>query len=278
MRTRNLDWWRWRVRGVRKIFHAFRIDHVLGFYRIYAFPWRPGRNQDFLPLSWDEMREKTGGAFPQFYPRDESTGENCEANRREGEEYLRVVLEESGDTRVAGEDLGTVPDYVRPSLRSLGVAGFKIPQWENHPDGRSISGRDYQRVSVATYATHDHKPLRALWEDAFERSTSDSEQARHDLAKIAEFAGVPAPAAGSEFDRDFYGPIMEALFRCESWITLVMITDLLARKDRFNVPGTAVSSNWSRRMAKTVQGLKESRSVRKRMRMIRELLEKTGRI
>jgi len=278
MRARNLDWWRWRVRGVRKIFHAFRIDHVLGFYRIYAFPWRPARNAEMLPLSWEEMRERTGSAFPQFYPRDDSTWENCEANRREGEEYLRVVLEESGDTRVAGEDLGIVPDYVRPSLRSLGVAGFKIPQWENYRDGRSIAGRDYQRVSVATYATHDHKPVRALWEDAFEHLSSDSEQARHDLAKIASFAGVPAPDENSDFERDFYKPIMEALFRCESWIALVMITDLLARKDRFNVPGTAASSNWSRRMGKTVKGLQESRSVRKRMRVIRELLEKTGRI
>ncbi len=277
MRGRNLDWWRRRVRGVRRIFHVFRIDHVMGFYRIYAFPWRPARNPEFLSLSWDEMRAKTGGAFPQFYPRDDSTWENCEANRREGEEYLRVVLEESRANRVAGEDLGSVPDYVRPSLRSLGVAGFKIPQWENYPDGRSIPGHDYQRVSVATYATHDHKPVRALWEDAFEQSTSDSEQARHDLAKIASFAGVAAPNGTRDFDRDFYPPIMEALFRCESWIALVMITDLLARKDRFNVPGTTTSSNWSRRMGKTVNGLQQSRSVRKRMRFIRELLEKTGR-
>ena len=278
MRARNLDWWRWRVRGVRKIFHAFRIDHVLGFYRIYAFPWRPARNAEMLPLSWEQMRERSGGAFPQFYPRDESTWENCEANRREGEEYLRAVVEESRDTRVAGEDLGTVPDYVRPSLRSLGVAGFKIPQWENHPDGRSISGSEYQRLSIATYATHDHQPVRALWEDAFEESSPDSEQARHDLAKIAEFAALPAPKSGSDYDRDFYAPIMEALFRCESWVALVMITDLLARKDRFNVPGTAASSNWSRRMGKTVKGLEQSRSVRKRMRLIRELLEKTGRL
>jgi 4-alpha-glucanotransferase len=278
MRARNLDWWRWRVRGVRKIFHVFRIDHVLGFYRIYAFPWRPSRNREFLPLSWEEMRGRTGGAFPQFYPRDDSTWENCDANRREGEDYLRAVLQESGDTRVVGEDLGTVPDYVRPSLRSLGIAGFKIPQWENYPDGRSISGGDYQRVSVATYATHDHKPLRALWEDAFERTTIDSAQARHDLAKIAEFARGLAASASSDFDRDFYAPIMEALFRCESWITLVMITDLLARKDRFNVPGTATSTNWSRRMTKTVAELKKSRKVRKRMQQIRELLEKTGRI
>jgi 4-alpha-glucanotransferase len=278
MRTRNLDWWRWRVRGVQHIFHVFRIDHVLGFYRIYAFPWRPARNKEFLPLSWDDMREKTAGSFPQFYPRDDSTWENCEMNRRDGEDYLRVVVEESRECRVVGEDLGTVPDYVRPSLRSLGIAGFKIPQWENYPDGRTISGSAYQRLSVATYATHDHKPVRALWEDAFEHSTAETAQARNDLTKIAHFAGIPAPQPGSDYDRDFYGPIMEALFRSESWLALVMITDLLARKDRFNVPGTATGSNWSRRMAKTMDELGKSRAVRKRMRLIRELLEKTDRI
>jgi 4-alpha-glucanotransferase len=71
---------------------------------------------------------------------------------------------------------------------------------------------------------------------------------------------------------------MEALFRCESWIALVMITDLMARKDRFNVPGTAASSNWSRRMAKSIADLKKGPRVQRRMRLIRELLEKTGRI
>lgn len=199
-------------------------------------------------------------------------------NRRDGEDYLRVVLEEARQTRVVGEDLGTVPDYVRPSLRSLGIAGFKIPQWENYPDGRTIPGGEYQRISVATYATHDHKPVRALWEDAFENSTAETEQSRNDLGKIATFAHVARPNDKTDFDRDFYAPIMEALLRCESWIALVMITDLLARKDRFNVPGTAASSNWSRRMAKTVADLKKSSRVRQRMRLMGELLRKTGRI
>ena len=199
-------------------------------------------------------------------------------NRRDGEDYLRAVLEEAQATRVVGEDLGTVPDYVRPSLRSLGIAGFKIPQWENYPDGRTIPGSEYQRLSVATYATHDHKPVRGLWEDGFERSSAETEQARKDLAKIAEFAHVATPKETTDFDHDFYGPIMEALFRCESWIALVMITDLLARKERFNVPGTATGSNWSRRMVKTVEDLKKSRRVRQRMQIIRQLLENTGRI
>jgi 4-alpha-glucanotransferase len=259
---------------VRKIFHVFRIDHVLGFYRIYAFPWRPQRNPEFLPLSWDEMRAQTGGMIPQFYPRDDSTWENCEANRREGEDYLRMVLEEAGDTRVVGEDLGTVPHYVRPSLRSLGVATFKIPQWENYDDGRSIPGSEYHRFSVATYATHDHKPLRALCQEA---AATGSPNERHDVAKIAEFAGAPRPEEGGEFESAFYPRVMEALFRSESWIAIVMITDLLARKDRFNVPGTAANSNWSRRMQKTVAGLESSPTIRKRMQIIHELLEKTGR-
>jgi 4-alpha-glucanotransferase len=282
MRTRDFGWWRQRVRGVRKIFHLFRIDHVLGFYRIYAFPWLPMRNREFISLSWDEMLAHTGGAFPQFYPRDDSNWENCLANCREGEEYLKVVLQEAGDVRVIGEDLGTVPHYVRPSLRSLEVATFKIPQWENYDDGRSIPGREYQRLSVATYATHDHKPLRSLWQDAFDRrAISDHEsehQAKHTLAKIREFAGLPLLDTNVDFEKDFYPGVIEALFRSESWIAMLMISDLLGRKDRYNVPGTTARSNWSRRISETVSELGKSSTIQKRMKLIRTLLEKTGRI
>lgn len=277
MRKRNFDWWRLRVRGVRRIFHVFRIDHVLGFYRIYAFPWRPWRNTEFLPLDWEQMREKTNNAVPHFDPRDDSTQEHRQANQREGEEYLRAVLAESGETRVVGEDLGTVPEYVRPSLHSLGIAGFKIPQWETRPDGSVIHGSEYQRLSVATYATHDHKPLRAMWEEALEKPSSTREQALQDLAKIARFAGLAVPNEQNDYTRDFYSPIMRALFACESWIAIVMITDLLARKDRFNVPGTAENSNWSRRMHLTVGRLSASRVVQGRMRLLLGLLAETGR-
>jgi 4-alpha-glucanotransferase len=278
MRSRDFDWWRQRVRGVRDIFHLFRIDHVLGFYRIYAFPWRPHENPEFLPLNWEEMRARTGGREPHFAPRDDRTSENCEANRREGEEYLRVVLEEAGATRVVGEDLGTVPDYMRPSLRSLGIAGFKIPQWENDAQHHSIPGSAYEQRSVATFATHDHKPLRAMWEEGFEKKADTSEQARHDLAKIAEFAGIALPNESSDYLYDFYPAIFEALFRCESWIAIVMITDLLGRKDRFNVPGTAANSNWTRRLHATVGKLGRGRSLQRQLRLVRKLLEETGRI
>jgi len=277
MRAGNFAWWRQRVRGVRRIFHVFRIDHVLGFYRIYAFPWRPQRNQEFLPLSQGEMLERTRRRAPQFAPRDDSTPQSCAANQREGEDYLRVVLDEAQETRLVGEDLGTVPDYVRPSLQSLGIAGFKIPQWETDRDGRIVAGDEYERLSVTTYATHDHKPLRATWAEALETKASTTEQARNDLEKIASFAGIQSLSEKPNFDREFWTPALETLFRSNAWMALVMITDLLARKDRFNVPGTATASNWSRRLHMTVSRLASSRSVKQRMKLVRSLLEKTGR-
>ena len=277
MRANNFEWWRERVRAVRRIFHLFRIDHVLGFYRIYAFPWRPRKNKQFFPLDWNQMLERTGGRAPHFVPRNDETAETREANKREGEEFLRVVLEGAGTTRVIGEDLGVVPDYVRPNLRALGIAGFKIPQWESH--GEQVTpGSEYERLSVATYTTHDHKPIRALWEEAFEHPTATSEQSRFDLEKIAVFAGFNPTTDQVDFEKDFYPAIMEALFKSEAWIAIVMITDLLARKYRFNIPGTKANLNWTRRIRRSLAQLRSSPKERKRMRLIHELLVKTGRV
>jgi len=187
-----------------------------------------------------------------------------------------MVLAESGATRVLGEDLGTVPRYVRPSLRSLGIAGFKIPQWE-FLDGQMTPGNEFERLSVTTYATHDHKPIRELWTEALDERAPTREQAREDLLKIAQFSGM-APREGLEYERDFYPAMMSALFNSNSWIAIVMITDLLARRDRFNVPGTAAATNWTRRLPKTISQLRESPSVRRKMRLMSELLEKSRRI
>jgi 4-alpha-glucanotransferase len=276
MRANNFAWWRQRVRAIRNIFHLFRIDHVQGFYRIYAFPWRPGKNKEFLPLDHHQMLERTAGRAPHFVPRDDETSENREANKRDGQEYLRVVLDEAGAARVVGEDLGVVPDYVRPDLRSLGIAGFKIPQWEVR-DGTITTGDKYEWLSVATYATHDHKPIRALWEEAFQRTTANAEQSRDTLQRIALFAGLNGKIDAIDFERDFYPAVMEALFKSESWIAVVMITDLLARKYRFNVPGTKANLNWTRRMQRSIAQLCSSRKEQKRMRLIHELLQKAGR-
>jgi 4-alpha-glucanotransferase len=278
MRANSFQWWRERVRATRSVFHLFRIDHVQGFYRVYAFPWRPEMNKEFLPLDQHQMLEITGGRAPHFVPRDDNTAEDREANKREGEEYLCVIMAEAGAARVAGEDLGVVPEYVRPSLQSLGIAGFKIPQWEIR-DGMVIPGQAYERLSVATYATHDHQPIRALWEEAVEHPNSETGlQARATLEKIAVFSELNLKIHELDFEKAYYPAMMEALFKCNSWIAIVMITDLLARKYRFNVPGTKANLNWTRRIQRSIAKLRSSPRERKRMQLLYQLLDKNARV
>src|SRR6266853_1456965 len=111
--------------------------------------------------------------------------------------------------------------------------------------------------------------------DATARQASDL--ARGELEKIATFCGFSRTSDHIDFERDFYPAMMAALFKSESWIAVVMITDLLARKYRFNIPGTAASSNWVRRMQRSISQLRSSPKERGRMKLIRELLEKAGR-
>jgi len=66
---RDFDWWRRRIAKTTEIFGMFRVDHALGFYRIYSFPWNPVRNAEFLPLTQDEAAKRCGGRLPGFRPR-----------------------------------------------------------------------------------------------------------------------------------------------------------------------------------------------------------------
>jgi 4-alpha-glucanotransferase len=142
-----------------------------------------------------------------------------------------------------------------------------------------IPGEMYDRLSVATYATHDHEPIRALWDEALKHPNSETGQpALATLEKIALFAGLNSKIDQLDYEKDFYPAVMDALFRCNSWIAVVMITDLLARKYRFNVPGTRANLNWMRRIQRSIAQLSSSRKEKKRMQLIHELLAKKGRV
>jgi 4-alpha-glucanotransferase len=126
-----------------------------------------------------------------------------------------------------------------------------------------------------------------LWDEAIEHPNSETgQQARAILEKIALFACLQGYGGHAGWDpkvdqldyvKDFYPAVMDALFRCNSWIAVVMVTDLLARAYRFNVPGTKANLNWTRRIQRSIAKLRSSRKERKRILLIRELLKKTAR-
>lgn len=267
MKQNDYQWWRQRVSGIRHLFHIFRIDHILGFYRIYSFPWRPHQNAEFLHLSYEQAKEKAEDRLPQFLPRGDETPENCAANCKHGETLLRMVLESARETIVIGEDLGTVPQYVRPSLAALGIAGFKIPIWENERP------ENYAPLSLATYGTHDHEPLRTLW------NRLQREQSWEEIHKLCNFAGIPHDSRQVDFaHHGLHACLLEALFRTGSQFVVCMVSDLLGTEERFNVPGTAAKSNWSRRMQFSLEELETHPGVIEWTKQLHELLLKTNRI
>ena len=279
MRETGFRWWRQRVRLTRDIFHLFRIDHVLGFYRIYGFPWRPQENGEYLLLTQEQARARTGGLLPRFFAHDDSNERNRDLNRGDGEEFLRALLEETGQFRLIGEDLGTVPPYVRPSLTSLGIAGFKIPIWEPKWDGWLIDGADYQRLSVATYATHDHEPLRAWWDRRYlatQASGPEKAWAWDQMVKLTAFAHMymrePEP-----WSESLHRTLLKALFRGNSWIAVCMITDLFGSDQRFNVPGAVAESNWSQRLPYDIEKWRKRPELRELAAAMKGILTETGR-
>lgn len=266
MAARGFPWWKQRIRHLTEIFSIFRVDHILGFYRIYGFPWRPERNADFTYLNHEQAAAATGGRLPRWFMRPDDTDENRAANLRDGDLRLRAILEAAGSNEIIAEDLGWVPDYVRPHLAALGMAGYRIPHWDCNDRGHPLPGDLYPECSFATYSTHDHDPLGAVWNACqhaanrhhghFSNSgeADAARGARDALRVLAEFAGIPKPADGiwPPFTDGLQWRFIKVLFASKSRYAALMITELFGLEDRINRPGTHNADNWSFRLPWTL--------------------------
>lgn len=268
MERDGFAWWRRRIRKLTEVFSMYRIDHVLGFYRIYAFPWMPDRNPEFLPLSPDEAAVRCEGRRPGFRPHGDASEHERRDNLARGDYLLRQLLKSAPGVRVVGEDLGCVPDYVRPDLSYLRIAGFKIPHWEITPEQQIVRGETYNPCSFATYATHDFPPLCLDWNDwadavqeaygALSDSTLTSEKRRaiqqkgRDCARVlcwlGDFAGLKRVECMASWHQGIKDALIRALLQCNSAYAALMWTELFDIPVRLNIPGTQGGTNWRPRI------------------------------
>ncbi len=268
MERDNFAWWNRRIRKLTEIFGMYRIDHVLGFYRIYAFPWMPDRNPEFLNLTPDEAAARCGGRRPGFRPRPDWKEEDRRANLMQGDFLLSQLLKAAPGAHVIGEDLGCVPDYVRPDLSRLRIAGFKIPHWEIDEQQHIIKGSAYNPCSFATYATHDFPPLCNDWNDwygqvkAAQDAAKDVTLSPEELRKLmsagrdgarllrwfADYADIPATECLVPWNADVKTALICALLQSRSAYAALMWTELFDVPVRLNTPGTEGGTNWRPRM------------------------------
>lgn len=219
------------VRHHMSVAGMLRIDHVMGLFRLYCVP---------------HGRPATDGVYVR-YPH---------------EELLAVVTLESmrNVCIVAGEDLGTVPEHVRPTMTRHGMFRLHVGQW-------AFPSRDGDRPdaspaeAVASLNTHDTATFAGWWrahdiEDMRDLGLIDDEQAGHDRrlreaqkqAILAFTSPSPSSDVLTEVERAMVS-VTADLAAGPAEIVLVSLDDLVLDPVPHNVPGTVHERpNWKRRI------------------------------
>lgn len=117
------------VRTVLRHAGALRVDHIIGFFRLWWIP---------------------SGASPS-----EGTYVRYDHDAMIG--VLALEAHRAGAV-VIGEDLGTVEPWVREYLERRGVLGTSVLWFETTDDGAPRPPEDYRRLVLATVTTHDLPP------------------------------------------------------------------------------------------------------------------------
>ena len=227
MARNGYAWITARARRSAELYGAYRVDHVVGFYRSY---YRPD-----------------DGGPPAFVP----VGEPEQLANGE-----RVMAAFSQGARVIAEDLGVVPDFVRASLARLRIPGYRVLRWEKD----AAVFRDpaaWPAVSLATTGTHDTDSL-ADWFDALPADERTALLALPGLAPLSE----RKPLA---FDAGVRDALLELVSASGSDLLLLPFQDALGARERVNVPGTVNEENWSYRIPSLLPALLDDQRAAERL-------------
>ncbi|MEP6915884.1 MAG: 4-alpha-glucanotransferase [Acidobacteriota bacterium] len=221
MEAGGYEWLRQRVARYAELYDGFRVDHLIGFYRMF-------------------VRERNGRSG--FVPPDEPS------QIAQGERLLRLIG--AGGRKIIAEDLGIVPDFMRDSLARLQVPGFKVLRWERDWQVPGQPFRDpasFPAVSIATSGTHDTDGVADWWDTA----------PRDERERAAELGALRAAGIGAS---EPFGPtvrdaLLEALFDAGSDLLIVPVQDIFGWRDRINTPAVVDDVNWTWRLPWPVEEL-----------------------
>jgi 4-alpha-glucanotransferase len=217
-----------------------RIDHVMGLHRLY---WVP---QGLGPLHGVYVR----------YPAEELYAVYC----------LESVRHQ---TILVGEDLGTVPDSVRPAMARHDVHRLYVGQFElrndpNQPIMPPAPG------AVASMNTHDLPTFAAFWrcldlEDGRNLGLYDDGVVRHEayrrrqqLGLLLEWLRRVGLLQGNSDEANVLRACLCFLAGGPASAVMVSAEDLWQATDPQNVPGTwRERPNWQRRAAVALEHFDE---------------------
>lgn len=237
----NYAWWTNRLQTAAILYDLYRIDHIVGFFRIWAIPLTlPAKLGHFDPLDKHEW-------IPQ------------------GEKIMRIMLERSSMLPI-GEDLGTVPPEVRQCLARLGICGTKVMRWERnwHGDHSFIDPKKYHPESMTTVSTHDSETLKQWWKnhphEAALYAKTQGWEYKPELTLDQHFAILSASHhSGSLFHINLLQEYL-ALIPNMTWPTL--------EDERINIPGIISDKNWTYRFKPSIEEITQNSELKQTIKKI----------
>ena len=290
------SWWVRRFRKMAEYFDAYRIDHVLGFFRIWEIPMphKSGLMGQFSPalgMSREEIEgygvEFNEGLFlvdhkrsDRWHPRIAVQYQEAYQNISEEQKFcfnrlyndyfyrrnnqfwyteaMKKLPKLTQATRmlVCAEDLGMVPDCVPWVMNELRILSLEIQSMPKDPTTRFGKLSHNPYRSVDTISTHDMATLRQWWDEDEERSQS------YFNTTLRRGGPAPRPLPGwlakDIVSRHLTSPSMLCLLSFQDWMS---IDEKLRLPDenaeRINIPANP-RHYWRYRMHLTIEQLMQA--------------------
>lgn len=268
MEKDNYTWWKNRFSHFATYFDAYRIDHILGFFRIWEIPveYRSGLMGHFypaLPLSEEELAQwgfedivpgelfiedpySKGKWHPMIGAPQEGKFAGLYHNyfyERHNDFWYHNAMKKlqqliaSTNMLTCGEDLGMLNESVSRCMNNLKILSLELQIMPKEYGVELGDPLKYPYLSVCTTSTHDCETLR-MWLGA--RKGASDATPQECLETIA---------------RNMASPSMLAILPLQDWLSIdgtLRCSD--AASERINIPAVA-DHYWKYRMHLTIEDL-----------------------
>ena len=233
------SWWKRRLTVASSCYHMYRIDHAVGFFRIWSMlPHEDPKQGKFLPKKTKKWEQQ-------------------------GRDLLLMMLDATSMLPIA-EDLGLIPKMTYRVLKELGICGVKIFRQQQNFFKQFIPLNKYEPLSVTTLATHDLPVLQEWW-------IKDKRQAK----KMTRFLNMAYAARISSGERL---RILTASHQTSSIFHISLFQEYLAlisdfvrldsQEERINMPGKCLAKNWTYRFLPSLEEITNNEKLYEAMKKI----------
>lgn len=280
MAREDFRWWRHRFAVMERHLDAIRIDHILGFFRIWSIPeatssqleahyvpalgYRPDEVDGVEALcAQDEKGLYHPSPSPELYPafgplspekkqlilylREEyHHHRNEELWRRTA---IKRLLGATSETRMllCAEDLGSLPGSMREVMDTFELLSLEVVRMAKKPWSAFAHPADIPYLSVGSTSTHDTSSLRHWW-------YTTPEHLRDEIARAYGCMEDPTPAGLIRAMRRI-APSVLIILPMQDWWTLTGYgSEVPPEEEQINHPEDP-EQIWDYRMPGTINDL-----------------------